>query len=82
MIEIISPLSAPVSANKKFILNLNNYRNTLYQVLNKAKANYKELIVPQLEALEQFEQVFIHYRLFPKTKRRTDIGNVECGLVI
>ena len=76
MTEVISPLSVQVSSNKKFILNLNNYRNTHYQVLNKAKVQYKALIMPQLLNIGKFKRISIHYRLFPKTRRRTDIGNV------
>ena len=73
---INSPLFVHVSKNKKFILNLNNYRNAHYQVLNKAKVNYKAIIAEQLSVLEPLKKVKIHYKLFPKTRRRTDIGNV------
>ena len=73
---INSPLSVPVSKNKKFILNLNIFRNTNHHVLNKAKINYKAMMMEQIQKLPRMSQVEIHYRLFPKTKRLTDIGNV------
>lgn len=73
---IISPLSVPLSKNKKFILNLNNYRNSHYQVLNKAKAAYKAAVADQVEQFRQMNRVSIHYTLYPKTRRLTDIGNV------
>jgi Holliday junction resolvase RusA-like endonuclease len=76
MYKIISPLSVPVSKNKKFIMNLNNYRNAHYQTLNKAKINYKAMVSDQIQKLEKAEQVSIEYILFPETKRKTDIGNV------
>lgn len=73
---ILSPLSVYVSCRKKFILNLNNYRNAHYQVLNKAKIAYKTAIAEQVARLDKAEKVSIHYTLYPKTKRLTDIGNV------
>ena len=73
---INSPLSVPVSKHKKFILNLNNYRNSHYQILNKAKINYKAIINEQIKDLEPMDKVCINYTLFPKSKRLTDIGNV------
>ena len=71
-----SPLKVPVSKNKSFILNLNNYRNAHYQTLNKAKINYKAHMWEQIDGLPVFEAVMITYRLYPGTRRRTDIGNV------
>ena len=76
MNKIISPLKVPVSAKKDFILNLNNYRNAHYMVLNKAKVNYKCLVADQVRKLERFKKIAINYVLYPKTKRKTDIGNV------
>ena len=76
MTIINSPLSVPVSKNKNFILNLNNYRNTHYQALNKAKLNDTAIMAEQIGQMEKAGQAEIHYRLFPKTKRLTDIGNV------
>jgi hypothetical protein len=76
-ILIISPLRVPVSAKKDFILNLNNYRNTHFRVLAKAKRVYTEMMLTgQLVGLQGFLQAEMFYRLYPKTRRRTDIGNV------
>ena len=71
-----SPLRVPISKNKNFILNLNNYRNTHYQSLNKAKINYKEMIKDQLHDKVFNCPIQIEYQYFPGTKRLTDIGNV------
>jgi len=73
---IISPLSVKIGGNKKFILNLNNYRNTHFILLNKAKQAYSKAIYQQIYSIGPYEKIHIEYKLFPKTKRRTDIANV------
>lgn len=76
MITIISPLRVPQSKKKDFILNLNNYRNTHFLVLNKAKVKYKEIIQPQIVSLPQYERIGLMLTLYPKTNRLTDVANV------
>mgnify|MGYP001564997951 CR=1 FL=1 len=71
------PLSVQISRNKKFILNLNNYRNAHFQVLNKAKKLYAEQV---FLALGKQKPCFnggcqIVYTLFQPTNRRVDISN-------
>ena len=73
---IISPLRVPKSKNKDFILNLNNYRNAHYQTLNKAKVEYKNMVEDQVTGLPVMKRIQLNYQLFPKTARKTDIGNV------
>jgi len=73
---IISPLSVPVSGRKKFILNLNNYRNANHFTLNTAKVNYKAIVSEQIRQLDPWNKIKVKYVLYPKTHRRTDIGNV------
>jgi len=73
---IISPLSVPVTKTKKFILNLNQYRNTHFYTLNKAKVVYKEEISVQFPGLAINPPIQVTYIYFPKTARKTDIGNV------
>jgi len=63
-------------ADKRFALNLNVYRNTHYQNLNKAKVLYKELMHSQIAALPVFDVVDVEFTFFPGARRRTDIGNV------
>jgi len=65
-------------ADKKYILNLNNYRNTMYIVLNQAKQIYTAKIAEQLRALSPQTTMRCRYILYPKTKRLTDIHNVCC----
>ena len=76
MDRIISPLFVNVSQNNMFILNLNNYRNAHYMVLNKAKIAYKNDIACQLVRLPEYSLVEVLFKLYPETKRLTDIGNV------
>jgi len=74
--KFISPLKVPVSKSKFFILNINNYRNTHYHVLNKAKIAYKEHMYEQIKDIPVLSCVKIKYTLYPGTKRRTDTSNV------
>ena len=75
MHKIVAPLRVRVG-KKWFVLNLNQYRNTHFHVLNKAKVVYKEVIAGQIEFLPQFQKVIIHYMLFPRDKRLCDLDNV------
>lgn len=77
IIILESPLSVRLNKKREFILNLNHYRNAHYQVLNKAKYKYKQLMRNEILSLgkQQFP-LKIHYTLFPKSNRKTDIGNV------
>lgn len=65
-------------ADKRFTLNLNIYRVTHYQTLNQAKIIYAgELQRRLMDHKGQFTKpVICKYILYPKTKRRTDLGNV------
>ena len=71
-----SPLSVQTARQTKFILNLNNYRNTHYHVLNKAKINYKAIMAEQILKLPKMERVRLTYTLFPSSRRVMDLGNV------
>jgi len=75
--KINVPLQVPVG-NKHFILNLNNYRNTHYHILNKAKQNYYLIIKSILRGVERkkYNKISIVYTLYPKTARMTDLDNV------
>ena len=77
---IDSPLSVALSSKKKFILNLNNYRNASYFTLNTAKKKYKKAISSQLKQLPRFDRIRLTYCFFPSTKRRYDVANV-CSVV-
>lgn len=70
------PLSIQVTKKKKFYINLNQYRNTHFHTLNKAKVDFKELIAEQLKKLPILERVKLTYTLYPATIREVDVPNV------
>lgn len=72
---ITLPTQVWISKNKKFILNLNNYRNTHFQVLNKAKKEFKELLI-ELRNLRIDGPFSLRYTLYRGTKRKCDISNI------
>ena len=77
MSKFISPLSVFCSKAKRFILNLNQYRNTHFRLLNNSKINYKKYMERQiLSSKFHSDKVLCIYRVYPKTKRGFDIGNV------
>ena len=77
---IALPLSVAISSRKRFTLNLNVYRNSHHSVLNKAKVNYTEIILPLLRGLNVSPPCVLIYRYFAPTKRRVDIANV-CSII-
>lgn len=75
--KIYSPLEVKVSAKRKFILNLNQYRNTHYRISNTAKIKYKEFISSQLDELNvKISKCVIVYTVYKGDTRRFDIGNI------
>lgn len=62
----------------KFILNLNNYRNTHGQVLGHAKRAYKDLIWDLIPEGRFDKPVTITYVYYAKTKRKIDVSNPCC----
>lgn len=76
MYRLDSPLDVMVG-NKKFILNMNNYRNCHYVTLNRAKQLYKEKMRKKIEELPQLvPPLKITYTVFKGDKRVCDIGNI------
>ena len=59
---IDSPLFVYVG-KKKFMLNMNDYRNAHYQVLNKAKVEYKRLLRDEILQLPKMNVVNIDYEI-------------------
>lgn len=62
-------------ADYKFMLNLNVYRNTHYQILNQAKIKFKEIMTQQIMTLPEQITVKAHYELYLPNKRLCDISN-------
>ena len=79
MVTILdSPLYINLSRTKKFILNLNNYRNMYFRTLNTSKIAYKETMKDQI--LDQIPvpltKIAIQYKVFKGDRRRFDVGNI------
>jgi|TARA_R100000935_G_scaffold52288_1_gene79371 hypothetical protein len=80
-LEIDLPLEVFYSKKKKFILNLNNYRNAHYRVLSIAKKLYTDNLIPRLEDFDSFsEPVTLTYTYYAKSKRRIDVSN-PCSII-
>ena len=79
--QIKLPLEVYYSKKKKFILNLNNYRNAHYRVLATAKKLYSENLQASLKGIKPFtEPVVLEYTYFAKSKRRLDVSN-PCSII-
>lgn len=76
MYKVDLPLAVWVNDKKKFLINLNAYRNEHFYSLNKAKVVFKEEIYSQLKNLPLFGKVQLHYILYPGSKRELDIMNI------
>lgn len=80
MWKVDLPLKVPISSTKSFALNLNTYRNAHYQVLNKAKKNFTEIVLPKIYEIPPLDKAKITYTLFPGSKRLCDVSNI-CSIV-
>lgn len=74
--KFISPLKILKSKLKHFILNLNQYRNTHYRVLNTCKINYKKYMERQIKSAPKFTKVLCLYKVYFGSKRCWDVGNI------
>lgn len=72
----ISPLKIFASKAKQFILNLNQYRNTHYRVLNNCKINYKKYMEGQIKRVVPQSKVICIYTVYASSNRSFDLGNV------
>lgn len=67
-------------ADKKIPLNLNEYRNAHYQILNQAKIIFTEDLKDKLEGLKLQAPIVIRYYLTLGTRAETDVANI-CSVV-
>ena len=78
---LILPLEVYYSKNKKFILNLNNYRNAHYRILSASKKIYTEDLLERIKDLPKFSDVVsLEYVYYAKSKRRLDVSN-PCSII-
>ena len=79
--KIDLPIEVYYSKKKKFILNLNNYRNAHYRVLSISKRLYSDNLVPRLKGFDSFtEPVSLTYTYYARSNRRLDISN-PCSII-
>jgi hypothetical protein len=76
--KFISPMKVLASKRKMLRLNLNEYRNTHYRILNNAKINYKEVMKKQIQKAKRLGKALFVYTVYPGSKRSFDIGNICC----
>ena len=74
------PIRVPVSKKSYFLINLNVYRNAHYQILNKAKQTFKEMVMNEIKQLPFFNSISLTYVLYPQTHRKQDVANI-CSVV-
>lgn len=72
------PLKVQITKKKirYFRINLNEYRNTHFQSLNKAKEVFLEVVRPQVEKLPLLGKIAITFTLFPGSKIECDTSNI------
>lgn len=80
MITIICPLSVELERktmkNKKYYLNLNNFRNRNFIVSNQIKHKFCELMQEQLKDLKFTLPIDIEYTLYYWDNRKRDKWNI------
>lgn len=80
MWSIRVPTIVPISKNKRFSLNLNQYRNAHHHTLDKAKKEFDAIVKPSLGVLPRMDGVNLTFTLFTGTLQRIDTSNV-CAIV-
>ena len=70
------PTFIQVNNKTRFRINLNQYRNAHFQILNKAKVKFAELVHDQIQALPPFKRIAISYTLYPRTRQLCDVSNI------
>lgn len=80
--EISMPLAVwlprKTMPDRKFIINLNNYRNWQHHLNNQIKIKYKEIAAPKLEGLRFELPIKLTFTLWKATTRKIDRSNVLC----
>jgi len=80
LIKLICPLYITIERktkpDKKVFVNMNTYRNLHFQVNNKVKVKYKELLREQLEGVKIKTPVEITYKVYKARNTTLDKMNV------
>ena len=82
--QVIAPLRVRVSkkpgAKGEFLINLNNYRNAHFFILDKAKKVFKDLMAPQIKSLPAFRKIHLEMVLYPGSNHLCDVSNI-CSVI-
>lgn len=73
---VVLPLFIQLSKKKRFYLNLNNYRNSHYMVLNNSKRIFESQIIKELKNIPPIINFEIHYYFYSPNKIVRDLANV------
>ena len=79
LLKLDLPLSVMVSKKKKFILNLNQYRNLHFRVLAQAKRLYSKIVLKLLlerQTVIREAPLEVEYLYWHGNNRRHDIMNI------
>lgn len=79
-VELPIYLKIGVKKKKTFSLNLNTYRNTHFQTLNKVKILFHDMVTLRIGHLPRMTKVRLRYSLFFGSERDIDIANI-CTVV-
>lgn len=68
-----------MAGKKKWRLNLNNYRNTNYHILNSAKRNYTDYVTNEIGSydFEPLSSVSVTLTYIPSNNRQFDLDNID-----
>lgn len=73
--KISMPLKVKLG-RQEYIVNLNQYRNWHYHVMNGVKKNYQAMAAKELCSLPPMNKIRLEFKLFKGSLRRTDRANV------
>ncbi len=73
---VVESPAAVAVGRKKFMINLNPYRNSHYQVLNRAKDEYKRMMHNEIADLPKMERVSLNYEVYVGDNRIHDGMNI------
>jgi hypothetical protein len=75
-VPLFVTLPRKTKADRKCIINLNEYRNWHYIVSNQIKERYKEMVESKIKGIKFVGRVKLHFVLYQGSNRRVDRANV------
>lgn len=77
---VSTPLQVLCHRKSAFTLNLNQYRNAHYHLLDDAKKDFAKVVNPRIKAagLPSLVRIRMSFLLYPRTKQLCDVSNICC----